>query len=854
MRCPYCKSEYTYYSNKRQTNVCEDCGKSFSEKANPHLRLFFSYGHDSNSVVVELIKEALRERGHEVWIDHDHISIGSDWRQQVMDGILGSDGVVSFLTRHSVRDPGACLDELRIALCVRNANVRTVMLERDRDTELPASIASRQWLDMREWRTYYDQGGEIWDEWFKARMFDLIACLESPEMVSFEGELRELEKTLKPASYGNREHDLLVREFYGRKWLLDEVVAWERSGVTRCFALVGVPGSGKSAFASHLVHYDSSVVASVFFEYGRRELANFDAVTRLLSFQLASKLPDYRSQLLNILERRRDEVDSVHDESLFDLLVGYPLRNVINRKRGAAMVVLDSLDEAAELDGGFVERLLVKLRELPEWVTTFVTTRPESSILSLLDQATLHSIDAADSNNADDIKGFLTSIASSDDVASRLAVKCEGSFLYATMLLSQISSGELSEEEALSQQGGLASFYHLNFSKRFTGSDSYRAIRPALELICGSTNLPRACFCDVMGFDTYDFIAFRKALGSFVVVDSTELYSGLPRVETLALVHKSLKDWLVDEGKSNEFYVDEKSGMRRLGERFLSRIHDGLDSCSPTEGLYIVNNLDLMLVGGGLYGAYVDYLQKSPNVGLPSWRSIAGLPSNSDFAPLIEKLEESFSEIEEEIRHARYDATTHYIDVCKALYAGLAHDCFVSLFEDFLLSRNGLWCPTRYFFSGASDTYNHGGLPGAFNLDKILIARVIADCYESTVTRGVRLPKPCNLEVQMLKLSSLFYDGVFDDGAEVAISNLGNLFCKDICELSEEDIKFLEDKWEWLKELDVRGMRNSYNTLCLYKYLQACDRSGKAASGHVERSIRFGADYDEAKHLAKHGI
>ena len=67
------------------------------------MRIFMSYGHDVNAPLVERIQEDLRARGHEVWIDSAQIRTGDEWRSRITRGILDSDYVLAFLSRHSVR-------------------------------------------------------------------------------------------------------------------------------------------------------------------------------------------------------------------------------------------------------------------------------------------------------------------------------------------------------------------------------------------------------------------------------------------------------------------------------------------------------------------------------------------------------------------------------------------------------------------------------------------------------------------------------------------------------------------------------------------------------------------------------
>ena len=89
-----------------------------------HLKIFMSYGHDSNTPLIEAIKDYLSwdENGnkrHDVWIDTSEIKSGTDWRKKITDGIIDSDVVLAGLSKHSTRNPGVCRDELCISIGVK---------------------------------------------------------------------------------------------------------------------------------------------------------------------------------------------------------------------------------------------------------------------------------------------------------------------------------------------------------------------------------------------------------------------------------------------------------------------------------------------------------------------------------------------------------------------------------------------------------------------------------------------------------------------------------------------------------------------------------------------------------------
>ena len=112
IRCPKCDQPLTQVG---QFWICQQHGQVALEKPFAPLRIFLSYGHDANEELVRRIKADLEERGHDVWFDKSEIKFGDDWRRSITEDIVGSHRVLSFLSKHSTRDPGVCRAEIAIA-------------------------------------------------------------------------------------------------------------------------------------------------------------------------------------------------------------------------------------------------------------------------------------------------------------------------------------------------------------------------------------------------------------------------------------------------------------------------------------------------------------------------------------------------------------------------------------------------------------------------------------------------------------------------------------------------------------------------------------------------------------------
>jgi len=274
-----------------------DEAHTFSAHVAP-LRIFLSYGHDANEERVRRIKADLEKRGHDVWFDKNEIKFGDEWRRAITDGILQSHRVLSFLSKHSTRDPGVCLDEIAIAIGAKGGKIQTVLVESEREVKLPPSISHLQWLDMHDWKERRDSGGPAWEQWYQSKLAEIVAVVESDGSRHFAGEIKTLEELLKPTvsdfAADPRIRNLVEKKLVGRKWLFEAIENWRTTAERDAcrFWLMGSPGIGKSAFAAHLAHeYGRGTVLAVHFcDSKKPDHRDASRIIRTLSFQIATRL------------------------------------------------------------------------------------------------------------------------------------------------------------------------------------------------------------------------------------------------------------------------------------------------------------------------------------------------------------------------------------------------------------------------------------------------------------------------------------------------------------------------------------------------------------------------------------
>ena len=253
-RCPRCNQSLTQVGKHW---VCPEHGQISSRSSRGDeaqtssapvvpLRIFLSYGHDANEELVRRIYADLKKRGHDVWFDKTDIRPGDDWRGSITDGILKGHRFLSFLSKYSTRDPGVCLDEIAIAIGRKGANIQTILVESEWEVKLPPSISHLQWLDMHDWKERRAAGESTWEQWYQAKLAEIVAVVESDESRRFAGEIKTLEELLKPTAsdFAADAHirKLLEKKLVGRTWLFEAVEKWR----------LGVPPSGGSGSESRV--------------------------------------------------------------------------------------------------------------------------------------------------------------------------------------------------------------------------------------------------------------------------------------------------------------------------------------------------------------------------------------------------------------------------------------------------------------------------------------------------------------------------------------------------------------------------------------------------------------------------
>ena len=592
--CPQCGEQLTKVG---AFWVCPTHGQDPGPKRFTAQRIFLSYGHDTNEELARRIKGDLEQRGHDVWFDKTEIKVGDDWRRSITDGILHSQRVVSFLSKHSTRDPGVCRDEIALAIGVKGGNIQTILVESETDVQPPVNISHIQWLDMHDWKEQRAAGEATWQLWYSSRLAEIIRVVESDESFRFAGEIETLHGHLKPIRSDARIYDLLRKGFFGRQWLFEAVEKWRLHTQlnTRLFWITGDPGVGKSAFAAQLTHTRSdAVVAAQFVEWDKADHRDARRVASSLAFQLATRLPDYRKILLALPEI--DKLDSKDPDELFDYLLANPLRNVISGGRERYLIVIDALDEASDDNRNpLVEMLARHASRLPEWLGLIVTSRPESDVKTLLQGMNPVVLDTLTEANRTDLREYLQQNlapqlhehSEAGRLIGQILDKSEGVFLYVERFCEDLQQGHLSLDRPEQFPQGIGGIFSQWFQRQFPDLERFRKdVRPPLRAILAAREpLPLTILQGLFNWQDEELRDSLRPLGSLFPI------TRVANVEVIKPYHKSIADWLVDEARAGQHFVSTKEGHRMLAEYGWNEYLRGVDSMDTYFIRYIIDHL-----------------------------------------------------------------------------------------------------------------------------------------------------------------------------------------------------------------------------------------------------------------------
>lgn len=536
------------------------------------MKIFLSYGHDSNAPLIERIKEYLSkdENGnpkHEVWIDTSEIKAGKDWREKITKGVLESDVVLAGLSEHSTRIPGVCRDEISISIGVKGGNIKTILLEPSDTVAPPAMISHIQWLDMSDWKDHIGEGFD--GEYFLEKFRQIAMMIETPENESFNGDITRLKRALNPISSISRIRSLTERKMYGRGWLYEQIKEWDYRNEQRIFWIVGGPGFGKSTFAANLQQtYNANIPAIQFVEWGKPDHSNPCAILRNLAFQLAVRYHDYLHQLLDLPQL--DKLSNMNENELFDILFCESMFLRIDGGHENIWILIDALDEANDKNGnGIAQTIARHIERLPKWIKFILTSRDDSKVRLPLQQFKPQVFDLDTSisdNNKNDMLEFvkyeLSSLNPTTEQCKHIVDKSDGVFLYAKLVVDDIKRGIYSVNDLSNIPTDINSYYYNLFSRIFQNDMRFYEdyVVKVLEIVLASSRTMHISLVKECAQIESERMFF-KALDSL---------QHLIRIQNNNIIffHNSLQNWLVDKDSSGCYFISTKDGQHQISQSF----------------------------------------------------------------------------------------------------------------------------------------------------------------------------------------------------------------------------------------------------------------------------------------------
>ena len=383
---------------------------------------------------------------------------------------------------------------------------------------------------------------------------------------------------------GDIEHHVGRFQEGTREWVFNKVQNWldDRNSQNRVMVISADAGMGKSVISAVIckrMQKADRLSGSHFCQHNNARYRNPQLMLQSLACHLCHALPEYKQAVVKQMSRNLGkDLNNMGVEELFALLFKEPLSTVADPGRNMLMVI-DGLDESEYQERNELLNVIANhFCMLPCWIRFLCTTRPERNIAEALKQLKLYQLEPNEEENVQDIKLFLEKKMqylmrqdSNDTIVEKLVEKSEGLMLYAYFLVSFIEEnvsvldkGDLDGSLPLA----ISSVYHSYFKRLEDELIKELGVKEDnfLNLLCAVTvsrePLPVGFVAQVLVPSANSPVARRKVLKAIGSVSSL-----LPvRGGCLHVVHKSVKDWLVDTScfGEHDFIIDEKEGHRIL--------------------------------------------------------------------------------------------------------------------------------------------------------------------------------------------------------------------------------------------------------------------------------------------------
>ena len=561
-------------------------------------QVFVSYGHVEEEMCKDICAY-LSGNGFKPWVDTSKLQHGMLWRDEIRKGIEDSGQVVALLSAYSTRDRGVCLDEISIAVGVTGGNIHTILLQEENIINVPPTIGFEQWFDMSDWKKKKAEGDQAYNEWFKAKMDDVIRRLRDPEHVEKYGQITELRKKLNVQYAVGRQQKLLNEHYTGRKWLGEKIDAWlEDPNAPRRCLVTGAPGVGKSAFAVHYAHYNPKTAAALFFSADMPNYNDPCVVIQTLAYLLACRLSAYRKSLLwELNQEDRTTLAKLTEKELFDKLITRPLSQAINGNHPAMCIILDGLEECGDPQKNTLAKTIARYADsLPWWLHILIVARDVPAVKNYTKNALRIEMRGEDQDNLEDIRAYYREALEEkfgndpawQETLEQITARSQGIFLYAKMLTSLLlDKGTL--DVGGDYPEGLSEVFTLWFDWFFPDGEDYaRRWRLPIGCVLGSPDpIPAQTLRRVFDWSENELADFEARL-SILLRKGKNVFGD----ETLVFDHDFVKEWLSSGAGENFYFSSPEDGRKKMAHALYAVFEEDAEELTYWEA---VNLLDLPL-------------------------------------------------------------------------------------------------------------------------------------------------------------------------------------------------------------------------------------------------------------------
>ncbi|PPQ92645.1 hypothetical protein CVT25_014361 [Psilocybe cyanescens] len=377
--------------------------------------------------------------------------------------------------------------------------------------------------------------------------------------------------------------------------------------------LYGAAGAGKSAIAqtiAEILDGQHFVLASFFFWRSDPQRGTSKLLVTTLAYQLAVKLPPVFRERLGLAFENDPLIVTRSLEAQFKTLVREPLLELVHSgfsTNNHIVVIIDGLDECDDpqvqariIDVSFG---LVHSRDIP--LKILIASRPEIAISSSFDTkpfSTPARIALDDDYQSEDdirhfmadkfdeiknqhrLRSYIPNVWPAEDSLNTLVQKSSGQFIYASTVVKYVTSVHHRPTHRLEvvlgiqlPKAGDSPFAELDALYRYIlmGVEDVDLILQIIGFVIlhptyydNSVAFIEAFFSLAPG----DVQLLMQNLGSLISVEnSPDLPSGA-EVLTVRILHASLKDYLLDQSRSKDFFLDRVKMHTQYSELCLANI------------------------------------------------------------------------------------------------------------------------------------------------------------------------------------------------------------------------------------------------------------------------------------------